>query len=359
MAHTDLSSVVKQLFKQETENYLFIYTPPKVGSTTLVTSLRVSLGNTCNIIHIHDELMLQVLTGIQHVKIMDIIYFLSNQGKKVWVIDIYRTPIERKISVFFEKVCSLHFNNVEEQVNQYKLQRIMDRFNKVFPHLENGDHYLDEYGLPDVPAFDVKKKYTAQLHNGVTFIKLRLCDTHHWSAILSSLLQTSVVLIADNETDKKAIGPLYEQFKTEYKVPAAYLEEIKSSKSFLFYYSETERNAYLHRWTKRVDTEWAMAPYTAAEYTFYLQLCLENQHINDIQLNHYIDNGCFCKGCSNKRADIYHRAKEGETHFAKIIHTEVVMEANKQRKVEAIIRKKKKSHPKFETNQFKIKHHWM
>lgn len=350
----DLSVVVNQLFKQETETYIFIYTPPKVGSTTLVTSLRVSLGNTCNIIHIHDELMLQVLTGIQHVKIMDIIYFLSNQGKKVYVIDIYRTPIERKISVYFEKLSSLHFNNAEEQLTQYNVQRIIDRFNKLFPHLETSDHYLDEYGLPNIPPFDFKKKYTIQTHKNVSFIKLRLCDTHYWRTILSGLLQTTVVLIADNETNKKSIGSLYERFKKEYKIPAFYLDQITSTNSFMFYQDETERNAYIQRWNKRMDTICTVVPYTTSEYAFYLQLCLENQHINDIRINHYIDNGCFCKGCSNKRADIFQRAKEGETQFAKIIHIDVVkeeMNSKKQRLVDNVFHNGKK----FETNLFKIR----
>jgi len=64
---------VNKLFDTVTDNYIFIYTPPKVGSTTLVTSLRVSLGKSYNIIHIHDEIMLSVLAGITNVKINDII----------------------------------------------------------------------------------------------------------------------------------------------------------------------------------------------------------------------------------------------------------------------------------------------
>ena len=110
---------IKKIFNNVTNNYIFIYTPPKVGSTTLVTSLRISLGKTYNIIHIHDEVMLSVLTGINCVKINDIIGFLSNQGKNVYVIDVYRTAIERKMSEFFEKLSPYHFNNSEENISKY------------------------------------------------------------------------------------------------------------------------------------------------------------------------------------------------------------------------------------------------
>ena len=131
-----IAETVNKLFKIPTNNYIFIYTPPKVGSTTLVTSLRVSLGKSYGVIHIHDETMLSVLTGINNVKIIDIIHFLSNQGKNVYVIDVYRTPIERKMSEFFEKISPYHFNNSADNISKYSIKRISDRFNKVFPHIE-------------------------------------------------------------------------------------------------------------------------------------------------------------------------------------------------------------------------------
>ena len=66
-----------KLFKTNVNNFIFIYTPPKVGSTTLVTSLRISLGHSYNIMHIHDDIMLNVLTGINNISINEIINFKS------------------------------------------------------------------------------------------------------------------------------------------------------------------------------------------------------------------------------------------------------------------------------------------
>ena len=48
---------------KEYENLIFIYTPPKVGSTTLVSSLRLSCSNKFLTLHIHDENMLNILTN--------------------------------------------------------------------------------------------------------------------------------------------------------------------------------------------------------------------------------------------------------------------------------------------------------
>jgi hypothetical protein len=38
----------------------------------------------------------------------------------VYVIDVYRSPIERKMSEFFEKIADMHFNTTEENLNNYK-----------------------------------------------------------------------------------------------------------------------------------------------------------------------------------------------------------------------------------------------
>ena len=113
------------------KNLIFIYTPPKVGSTTLVSSIRISASHKFSIIHIHDEIMLNFFTGINSVTINEIIQYNSYIGKNVFVIDVYRTPIERKFSEFFEKISPYHFNNSEENINKYTIKRIDVFYNFV------------------------------------------------------------------------------------------------------------------------------------------------------------------------------------------------------------------------------------
>lgn len=348
---------VNKLFNTITDNYIFIYTPPKVGSTTLVTSLRVSLGKSYNIIHIHDEVMLSVLTGITNVKINDMIHFLSNKGKNVYVIDVYRTPIERKMSEYFEKLSPYHFNNSEENVSKYSMRRIIDRFNKLFPHLENGDHYFEQYNIDEPISFDFDKKYSLQIINNINYIKLRLCDSELWASILSNILRTDIIIIYDYKTENKGIGELYKRFKNEYKLPINYLELIKNCKYFNFYYNELERNNYLTLWSQKLDVNFT--PYTEIEYKFYINLCLENQYIYDIQIDHYIDNGCFCKYCTNKRKEIFFKAKAGEKYFEKIIHTEVINEVKNEKVREMSVKIKQLidgelAKKKYRPKQFKI-----
>jgi hypothetical protein len=353
-----ISESVNKLFNTSTNNYIFVYTPPKVGSTTLVTSLRVSLSKSYNTIHIHDEVMLKVLTGISDVTVNDIIKFLSNKGKNVYVIDIYRTPIERKMSEFFEKISPYHFNNTEDNIsNNYSIKRISERFNKLFPHLENGDHYIDKYNISHPIPFDFEKKYTVQHIDNIKYIKLRLCDSHIWDKILSNIFKIDIIIINDYKTEDKGIGNLYKKFKAEYKLPKNFIDIIKNDKYFNFYYNEIERNKYLESWTSKLCHE--VISYTDFEFNFYMNLCLENQYINDIQIDHYIDNGCFCKYCIGKRREIYFKAKAGETNFEKIIHNQVINEVQNEKinkissKIKDIV-KNNLSKQKFTPKQFSI-----
>ena len=353
----NIADSINKLFSISSDNYIFVYTPPKVGSTTLVTSLRVSLGKNYNIIHIHDEIMLSVLTGINDIKINDIIRFLSNQGKNVYVIDVYRTPLERKMSEFFEKISSYHFNNSPDNINKYSINIISDRFNKLFPHIENGDHYFDKYNISEPIPFDFKNKYTVQIINKIKYIKLRLCDSHLWSTILSNILRKDIIIIHDYKTEDKGIGTLYKTFKHEYKIPINYIDFIKNDKYFNFYYNELERNKYLTNLYSKTTNQFI--PYTFNEFNFYMNLCLENQYINDIDIEHYIDNGCFCIHCSQKRKEIFFKAKAGEKKFEKIIHREVINEV-RNGKIKELNKKIKNTisdninKKKFKPEQFKI-----
>lgn len=316
--YNEIQSAVNLLFTNKRQNYIFVYTPPKVGSTTLVSSLRLSLSDNYSVIHIHDDVMLSVLTGINNVTVNEIIYFLANENKKVYVIDIYRTPLERKISEFFEKISIYHFNNSEEHINKYSIKRITDRFNKVFPYLAIDEHYFDKYGIEKPVDFDFNKKYTIQTVNKIDYIKLRLKDVSEWNKILSDIFKRDVLIVNDYLTEDKKISKIYNKFKQEYKVPSNLYNLIEENKGLNVYLTDDERNKYLMNIkTKMVEP---VIPYTPDEYKFYINLCLENQFFNDIQSEHYIDCGCICNVCSEKRVCLFKHIKNGGKIDRKISH---------------------------------------
>jgi hypothetical protein len=179
-----------------------------------------------------------------------------------------------------------------------------------------------------------------------------------WSNILSSIFQQDIVLINDYQTTNKSIGELYKRFKDEYKIPANYLELVKGCKYFRFYFSEEERKHYIDMWENKTQDHFKS--YTQDEYKFYVNLYLENQYINDIQAEHYIDNGCLCMYCTKMRKNIFIRAKNGETHFEKITHQEAINTGVSQKiniinKINTI--KKGISNNSKQNNMFGIKYH--
>jgi len=333
-------------------NIIFVYTPPKVGSTSLVSSLRISLSKTFSIIHIHDEIMLNFFTGIQNVTINEIIQYNKYIGKNIYVIDIYRTQIERNISEFFEKLACHHFNNTEENINNYNIDKIINRFNSIFPYLPYNDYYTELYNIPKIEKFDFEKKYLYQFVNDIHYIKIRLKDSSEWGKILTTLLGNEIVIINDYQTTNKVIGKLYERFKKIYKIPSNLLDSIKNCKYLSYYYNEKERREYLNTWESKATNYFET--YTKEQYDVYLKICLENQYIPDLDSNHYIDIGCSCNLCSNKRQDIFQKAKNGIKINEKINHSELVNEFNKKQLIIAQNNSKTNSHKNTSFNHAKM-----
>jgi len=306
-------------------NIIFVYCPPKVGSTSLVSSLRLYTLNYYTVIHIHDELMLKILYGIENVTIKDIINYNSFLGKNVIVIDIYRTPIEQKISSFFEKIGSFHFNNYDEKLNTYDINKVINRFNKIFPYLSRHDYYRNIYNIEFPDSFDYEKKYLCVEKYGVKYLKLRLKDSNDWGTILNNFIVVKINTINDYETNKKVIKDLFEKFLSSYKIPKNLLEIIENCDSLKYYYSPMEKEEYLNMW--RDKTSEYFSCYNENEYNLYKQLSFENQHICDFKGFHYLDDGCLCVACSIKRKKVIHELQFSDNkNPEKIIHSKSILE---------------------------------
>lgn len=313
---------------------VFIYTPPKVGSTTLVSSFRMSCARKVCVLHIHDETMLSVVTGIKNnnkVTINELINYNAFIGKNVYTIDVYRNPIERKISEYFELLSSYHFNTTENNIVNYKIELLIKRFNSLFYYLGRGDYFFDKYDIDIPERFDFEQKYLLVEKNNVKYIKLRLCDSNEWSTILSNILNIEIIIVKDYQTENKSIGEVYKKFNDAYQIPYNLLEHIKECKYFNYYNNEIEKINYLNKWELVKGTTY-FEPYSLEQYNFYKELSNENQYYNVIQRNHYLDHGCICNACCSKRRNIFLKIKNGE-HVCdlKIIHEEVVQEKQRRK----------------------------
>jgi hypothetical protein len=300
------------------DKLIFVYSSSKVGSTALVSSIRLFASDKCVVVHLHNELMLKVLYGVEGVTINEIIYYNAAMGVDVIVIDIYRNPIERKLSLFFEDISSFHFNTTDENLLKYKLSLLVERFNQIYSHIAREDKFLDEYNIETPREFDFCKKYLLLESSGVKYLKLRLQDSMEWGSILSNLLGVDVKIIHDYETDKKALGLLYSTFKSEYRLPLNYYRNLEDSKYLRYFLSDAERDDYLKEWSSKTTDEFN--GFTKNEYIVYERVTGQNCYNNKIDHNHYFDEGCFCEGCFVKRKDVASNIVSGSPINYRVIH---------------------------------------
>jgi hypothetical protein len=310
---------------EKNKKLIFVYCPPKVGSTTLVSSLRLSASDKLTILHLHNEIMLKVLYNITDVTINEIIQYNKQLGKKIYVIDIFRTPIEHKMSSLFENIDTFHFNTTVDDLKTYDIKKIITRFNNLFPHLAPSDHFKDKYDIVVPEKFDFEKKYILVEKNDIRYIKLRVKDSNHWRGILRSILHTDIFLVNDYETDSKSVKDVYLNFKDNYKIPNNLLENIKNSVSLSYYLNDEERNEYIQNWQNK-STDESHTSYTTDEYNLYNKITLENHHMSEIQTDHYMDCGCICVACDRKRRIVLEKVKRGEQTKERIIHEETKTE---------------------------------
>jgi hypothetical protein len=323
----DLLNITKHNHKK----IVFVYSAPKVGSTSIVSSLRLFAINQMDIIHIHDEEMLKVLTKNPNIStsINELISYNSYLGKDVYVINVYRSPIERKISAYFEKIGSHHFNALDEDVNTYNLNKITTRFNNIFPWIANGDHFMDTYNVTKPDTFDVNNKYLSIKNNGITYITLRLSDSNEWGKILTNIFRFPIRTIKDYESSNKPIKDLYSKFKEHYKIPINLLNDIVNDKHFKYYYSADEISKYYNEWLKKSDT--LITHYTREQYELYERISIENCHIDRVQFDHYFDEGCTCKACGIKRSETVSRLLSGKELTNRIVHRDATIDLINQR----------------------------
>ena len=324
---------VLNIHKHNHNNLIFVYCAPKVGSTSIVSSLRLFGIQKVDIIHIHDEEMLKVLTNIKDITINEIILFNKYLGKNVYVINIYRSPIERKISAYFEKIGSYHFNNTDQLVNKYNINKVIDRFNNIFPWIGIGDHFIDKYNIKIPDRFNYVNKYLMLNENGINYITLRLKDSTHWGEILTNIFGFKIHIIKDYATSNKPIKDLYNSFKNNYRIPINLLNEQINDKYLKYYYSDNEIKEYKNEWL--IKSSNIRESYNYDQYKLYQQITIENTHIDSIQLDHYFDEGCICKACCLKRLETISKVVRGIELKERIVHTEAKSELIQKRVVTA------------------------
>jgi hypothetical protein len=290
---------------------VILYSPPKVGSTSIVTSIRLFASDKFIVFHTHDDKIVDLYNDrLKVINVTDIvtnnIIFNKtfNRERKIYIIDIYRTPIERKISEFFQKISEKHFNNTEKEISKYNIDRLFKRFNDIYPYFEDIDFFNDIYDIDfKIEKFDCEKKYVLYEKNNIVYLKLRLSDSNYWGGILSKVLGCRIDIIHDYNTFDKDIGAMYKIFKGEYKLPINFYNDLVNDKNINIYLNSDEKEAYLNFWFGRLAGY--HKTFSKSNYEMYQLISNENKFYDSNVMNiHYGDDGCLCDRCCNERKEI-------------------------------------------------------
>ena len=220
---------------------IFVFCGGKCGSSTLESTFK---KYNYRVLHTHSDEHFKI-TYETNTSIFDVINY-NKINKKIYIIDSYRTPIERKISSFFQ--------NIHKNIPFYKnlnIDQLIYNFNKSLLHLEINhpiNMIFDNYKLPHFNTFDFEKKYNILKFVNVEFIKIRFSDIKNWSTILSKVFHKNIIVSNANLSNNKPYYVVYKEFLNVYKVPKEYLNTLLFDTEFKIYNTIEERIKYIRKW---------------------------------------------------------------------------------------------------------------
>tara|TARA_R110000868_G_scaffold16405_1_gene73705 strand:+ start:202 stop:786 length:585 start_codon:yes stop_codon:yes gene_type:complete len=189
---------------------IFIYCGGKCGGSTL----RETLKNLDEVCHIHNNEYYKTLHDDRNINIFDMIDFYS-KNNSVYIIDVFRNPVDRKISSFFQNI-SYHLGNDWEKL---PIDNLLNHFKKEYENLENYeaiDEVFDHYKLGDPPKKIHEVPYFIKQEGNLILVKLRFDYIDKWEEHLTEIFKQPIKIIKDNLTQDKEIYPLYKIFKQAY-----------------------------------------------------------------------------------------------------------------------------------------------
>jgi len=231
----------------------FIYSGRKSGSSTLRLTMSNVKGFSAIQIHNNEDFIYKY-GQCGYASIFDLVEHNLTKNDTIYIIDSYRTPIEKKISSFFQ--------DIDVYVPNYKIcefETLESYFNNKYIYSKNCTHIytedyepldemLEHFNLEKVTSFDFDKKYKIIKHKNIVFIKLRFYEIAKWNTLLSEIFKKQIEVKDENVSKTKSYYDVFKLFTESYKIPREYLTSLKTEKRFLTYNTKKEQKIYLKKW---------------------------------------------------------------------------------------------------------------
>ena len=227
---------------------VIVFCGGKCGGTTLANTFHKN-GYMSH--HFHDIKCKGLFgTTIETDNIFD---FIDENSKdnNVYIIDVYRTPIERSISSFFQNI-DIHLPNYKNLT----IEDIIKFYNDNKLYLIEDYHpintMLKKYNILPFDNFNFETKYNIIRENNKIFIKLLFKDINNWDKILSEIFENSITMYNANLTENKNTYKLYKLFNEKYKIPKEYITRFLTNNiEFKIYNTYKEQQEYITKWLNK------------------------------------------------------------------------------------------------------------
>lgn len=223
----------------------FVYTGGKTGGSTLTTTLEYYYNKT-QVLHTHSDYWLRK----KHNYNDGVLNLIENNSKihdEIYVFCVYREPISRTISSFFQNLRK-RYKSFEDLTT---LNLINDFDNNNFFEMENYYPQIDiltRFFTTKDFEFDFTKSYVIKKKHNINFVFMRFDDLSIWGKILSEILKTEIILFSSNLSTQKNYYKLYQDFKENYKVSDCICKNLIEDKLLNIFHTEIERDMIIKKW---------------------------------------------------------------------------------------------------------------
>ena len=259
-----------------TNTAVIIYQMGKVGSTSIHNSLEeaslqlpiykvhfLSDEGMAHAVEFHQKTLKIPWENTPHIQTSEFLRekIQTDPGSQWKVITLVRDPVMREVSEFFQYVHSMYPELLDEAGNIEKeraiklLQTRLMFYNpeknytcRWFDMEIKGMFGLDVYAHP----FDTEKGYSILQHGNVELLILRLEDLNeNFSEAIGQFLalESPIELIRSNMRAEQKRGSTYEQVRQELTLRESVCRKIYSSKYAQHFYSETEIERLIQKWS--------------------------------------------------------------------------------------------------------------
>lgn len=248
----ELNLLQKDVFKKISETQIYLYCTPKCGGSSLHDTLKTKYKT----IHIHSQIFFEEYHQDKDIidnkfKIIDCIEESSKIHDEIFIIDVYRNPIERNMSYFFHIIKELipdYRNKTTEELIEYFNKNMYFNYNQSIDEVTR--HFnINLYEIP----FDHDKMYLEYKFKNINFIVLHFDYIDQWNNILYKIFKTEFNILNRNIGEKKKYKDVYIDYKKKYKIPNLILDFIEKENNFNYFNNNDKREKYINKWKEKID----------------------------------------------------------------------------------------------------------